>query len=777
MLNYGNLNDVEFEYLCQDIMQEKLGIEIHHFAVGCDGGIDLCDNVHTKNVIVQVKHYYNSTVAQLISSLKNELKKVKLLNPKHYYVCCSKSLTPKRIEEIYNLFSDFMDSPSNVITLDDIDGFLTNEKNINVLKKHYKLWIESTGILQNIINSETFIDCEVLLSSIENDKKFFVETQAFYKALHYLENNKTLFIVGNPGVGKTITSKMLVLYYAAIKYKVRYTTNTTDLQSLKKSISQNPKEKEIILIDDCFGQAYFQMKDSQNEELLSLIKYINLSTNKRLILNSRVTIYQEARERNLELVKSFDNDECKAYIIDMNNISDIEKAKIFYNHLVFNNVQKEYFDDIKKDKRYLKIIKHKNYNPRIIEFICNPRHYENIKSNSYYNFILNHLNNPKEIWKDEYERRLQKTDRILLSTIYSFSDLYTDLDLIRKNFDKRLSTETNIDITVNQFESSLTRLLEGFVILIDIDKTKKISMVNPSVNDYLDGFLKENLLEREMLIKNATHIQQIKRLMTNSEYEEWGQTVIKEHTINNIDFINKGQKNAIITYFISKYGILDTEYSDIINEFLLNPFNVIYRVHVDISVKDIIELLFNDEKTLEFYNIVSYLSLPNNLKTFYRHFDIEDLCDIINFLDSCFNKPYREEFIKSSIDSFKFAIESFCDDVDVDDYSPDVEYAIDLATSYTLYEKIVDNDDAESYIEDEVIELVKDKIYDMVKNLPADVIIDSNYVENLDINVYGAYNLVDSYIEDEDYNEEYKYYNNSSDNDDSEIDYMFNRKF
>lgn len=27
-----------------------------------------------------------------------------------------------------------MDSPSNVITLDDIDGFLTNEENINVLK-------------------------------------------------------------------------------------------------------------------------------------------------------------------------------------------------------------------------------------------------------------------------------------------------------------------------------------------------------------------------------------------------------------------------------------------------------------------------------------------------------------------------------------------------------------------------------------------------------------------------------------------------------------------
>lgn len=67
-------------------------------------------------------------------------------------------------------------------------------------------------------------------------------------------------------------------------------------------------------------------------------------------------------------------------------------------------------------------------------------------------------------------------------------------------------------------------------------------MANPSINDYLDGFLKENPLERNMLIKNATHIQQINRLMTNSEYEEWGQTVVKDHTINNIEFINKGQR-------------------------------------------------------------------------------------------------------------------------------------------------------------------------------------------------------------------------------------------
>ena len=57
MLNYANLNDIEFEYLCQDIMQKKLGIKLHRFARGKDGGIDLADNVYKKGVIVQVKHY------------------------------------------------------------------------------------------------------------------------------------------------------------------------------------------------------------------------------------------------------------------------------------------------------------------------------------------------------------------------------------------------------------------------------------------------------------------------------------------------------------------------------------------------------------------------------------------------------------------------------------------------------------------------------------------------------------------------------------------------
>lgn len=80
MLNYANLNDMEFEALCRDIMERILGVSLRRFGPGKDGGVDLTDDVSTKTVVVQVKHYRNSPIDQLVRSLKNELPKVKKLS-------------------------------------------------------------------------------------------------------------------------------------------------------------------------------------------------------------------------------------------------------------------------------------------------------------------------------------------------------------------------------------------------------------------------------------------------------------------------------------------------------------------------------------------------------------------------------------------------------------------------------------------------------------------------------------------------------------------------
>lgn len=372
MLNYGNLNDVEFEYLCQDIMSKILNVDLQRFGSGRDGGVDLTDNSSTYNIVVQAKHYVKTSVSGLLSRLRNEVAKIKKLSPNQYYVCCSKELTAENKSEIYNYFSDYMASPANIITLIEIDDFLAKPENKEILMKHFKLWLDSTNILSEIFTSNIFIDCEALLYNIEEEQKLFVKTSAFDEALRCLEKNNALIILGDPGVGKTTISKMLILHYSALGYRIRYTSDVTDLAELKKSLSER-SVKEVILLDDCFGQAYFDMKSTQETELLALIRYIKTCKEKIILMNSRVTIYNDVSNRSTELISSFNSNQCKVYKLDLNHMPLLEKAKILYNHMYFNNVPYEYRVIIKSDRNYWKIIKHDNYNPRIIEYLCNPQ--------------------------------------------------------------------------------------------------------------------------------------------------------------------------------------------------------------------------------------------------------------------------------------------------------------------------------------------------------------------------------------------------------------------
>ena len=99
--------------------------------------------------------------------------------------------------------------------------------------------MESTNILTNILSNDICIDSEAMLYDIQSRANLFVKTSVYDQALECLKKNNVLIIIGAPGVGKTITSQMLVLYYAAQGYRVRYTTDGADLAGLKKALSQS----------------------------------------------------------------------------------------------------------------------------------------------------------------------------------------------------------------------------------------------------------------------------------------------------------------------------------------------------------------------------------------------------------------------------------------------------------------------------------------------------------------------------------------------------------
>ena len=342
-----------------------------------------------------------------------------------------------------------------------------------------------------VFNQSIFIDCESLLYDIEEDSRRFVETSCYYECLDILEIERLLLLLGMPGTGKTVTTKMLAIYYASKGYRIRYTTNE-NISDIKNAISTQKDLPEIILLDDCLGQHYFRMKETQGNEILSLVKYVACHKNKKLIMNSRVTIFQQAKERVIEFRQFAEDEKFKIKILDMGKLSLSDKGRIFHNHIYFKGLPEAYYQDILKEYHYREIVKHTNYTPRIMEFVTRECNLKKVSSDHYYEYVLWCLDNPTEIWQDEFSEKLQQEDRIFLTTLYSLTDTSIDENRLKRAFNYRLINNTIVDTSRNIWEDVLKRLEGAFIQNIEKNRKREIGVINPSVNDFLREYLQKN---------------------------------------------------------------------------------------------------------------------------------------------------------------------------------------------------------------------------------------------------------------------------------------------
>lgn len=622
MFNFQNMNDYEFELLCKDVLEVELNKVLRTYSRGKDGGIDISCFIEG-DTIAQVKHYINSTYSNLLSNLKGEINKIKLLKPRNYYICTSLKLTPSNVKAIHNLFKDHMPSTKNIYDGTLLDDFLSSKDNIEIVYKHYKLWLTSSNVLELVSNKDIFIDTDELMFDIEKELNFFVETKSYHDAIRVLEEENLIIIVGDPGVGKTTISKMLLLYYSKIGYRVRYTSGNS-IKDIKRVLSRDISKKEIILMDDFLGQHYLNLKDEQPNEIKSLIAYILRNKNKKLILNSRITILNEALRRSFQLKNFLQDNKIKKYQIDLNQMPVIEKAKIFYNHIYFNSLPVNYFNDIKKDKHYINIVDHKNYNPRIIEYVTKSRNYKLCKANEYFSFIVKKLDNPLDVWDDEFENKLNNYDRIFMHTLYSLTDTFIDETILRSCFNKRIKHESSYDSTRDIFSECLTRLAESMVRIIEERGNKKLGVINPSINDYIFYRLNNNENEMDFIIDNSVYIEQSIRIgkINEKKAKQFMLTKLKSDIFLSMKAINK-----TIEYYFLEF-VYDNKYKDqAIKEHLINIISdpkTFFNIPRDDTSKFLCSL-FLDNDISEFYNLKGLLLDFNRMKTVFDELVFEDI--------------------------------------------------------------------------------------------------------------------------------------------------------
>jgi len=627
MKNYTflNLSPFEFEILTRDLLQLKFKIDLESFGDGADKGIDLRASLNG-NLIVQCKRYKDFKT--LLPKLKKEVLKVKKLNPDRYILTTSASLTPANKDTIVDLFNPYIQSTSDVFGKEDMNNLLQQFPRVE--KSFHKLWLSSVDILQEILNSQIVNQTKFVLDEINEKIRIYVENASFREALSILKENNYVIISGIPGIGKTTLAEMLVFHLLA--------NGMEEFIFLANGINEgfklfNEDKKQVFLFDDFLGRNFLKNSMLTNEEvqIIRFIKKIQKSKNKRLIFTTREYILNQATQQ----FDVFDEANFSKCILDISKYTTLVRAKILYNHLYFNNVPFEHINEMIKQDYLLKIIKHPNYNPRIIEAFTKSKLWNDCSSHDFPSELMNLFDNPFHVWQHAYENQISEMGRIILDCLLiagneiEYGKLYKQVCFYKENNPQ----SCNIKRDSRSFKSAIKELDNS---LIRIDKKKDDLMIikyqNPSIQDFLVNYINQNEIAKKQLLTSILYLNPaLKVICRTDELHVIGKINVTNDIINQIRnfIISKFDKieweSSISSRYTTKedftilklHQLSGSFWSDnnILKSFVKNQFSpLIYTKNITShSVEEFVNLLsFINEPTLDFktifHNILTALS-------------------------------------------------------------------------------------------------------------------------------------------------------------------------
>ena len=146
-------------------------------------------------------------------------------------------------------------------------------------------------------------------------------------------------------------------------------------------------------------------------------------------------------------------------------------------------------DQLYEDRRYIEIVDHKNFNPRLISFITDAERLSEVEPSEFWNVVTNTLDFPKAIWGHVFDNQLAPDSRDLaILTAYNGGKPLEHSELESAFFRLHGATHDG-PLGIRQRFSVGLKLAIGSVLTrtIDTQGQATCSLFNPSVADYLLG--------------------------------------------------------------------------------------------------------------------------------------------------------------------------------------------------------------------------------------------------------------------------------------------------
>jgi hypothetical protein len=245
---------------------------------------------------------------------------------------------------------------------------------------------------------------------------------------------------------------------------------------------------------------------------MEFIEEVAANTNWRFVLTTREYILNAAKIRYEAF--SYPPIPLKPCVVELADYTRPIRGKILYNHIFFSDLASSYKRALLEKKRYEKILAHQDYNPRIIDHMTQARNLEHVGADAYFGDFMANLENPKRIWEHAFRNQLAEAAQHVLIVMGSLPDeiRVNDLETAFNAFYQYRRTRLGFSTSSRDFENALKELDGNFIKTTLIGHDQIVTFHNPSVGDFLDGYLASSTQEVEDLIESAVFFDQFSQL-------------------------------------------------------------------------------------------------------------------------------------------------------------------------------------------------------------------------------------------------------------------------
>lgn len=721
--DFSKLNDREFEALGASVIEKIKNKRVEIFKAGRDGGVDgrywIGEN---KEGIIQCKHYSETPYSALVKKLKSEeLPKVHNLKPNHYIFITSKKLSRNNKQEIKTLFDPFILREDDIWGKEDLNSFLSKKENQDIVEKNFKLWITSSSVLDIIFNNAIKGRSESTIHEIEENSHKYAITENHIKGLEILEEKNVIILTGEPGIGKTTLADNLALIYTAKGYE--FCDIEENISEAENLFRQKEKRKIIFYCDDFLGSnLYDAINNKRDSHIVKFISRVSKDNSKKFILTSRTNILNKAHS----LSHKFQNGNIRdnEFLLRVGNLTLIDKANILYNHIYHSNLDKEYIDKIYQDKRYKEIIKHRNFNPRIIEFVTDTIRVGKVLPDHYWDFIKKNLEYPEKIWADYFQNQTDDSIRALtFLTVYNNGRIKEEL--LRRSYNTFLKIQrTNLgDHSDKSFEAVRKLAIKSLLNRNQVETGNfEYILFNPSIADFiLNSYSGETDLISNILISlnNEQSINYFKSISIARKISKDCSKIIQENLFNH--FYEKKMEEEDWDFLIALV------YIDFFNPRLENKISLFLHSLINSenpsgnNLSELLMILTEFEPKVEFNNFEFLFGFIEGT------LDEDTLKELLDFIEE-FNIEDPD-----ILDKIGDHIQNYLEEMAT-------EYNLDIDFSNYIYERYYDDgysdieintDGAESEAYDRLNIYLDDLNQSVLKKVEYDI---SSVVSDLDLN-------------------------------------------